>query len=294
LTFRSVLLLLATGLAATAVPKSASASSIFHHLEMTERVLTEAGWTDEGAIGTVAEASMATDLGRLPPMSRFATQLAMPETGSLLPLVRTLGVTPFSPETCKGFHFNSLYSYSDIANRWEELGTWVDSTCDAIAEMPATERRQTYLVFLGMTFHMVQDFYAHSNWVGLLDPYAGGDFDAGALPTWEELIDDEGTWRELHPEFPVDEAQYRLRLSDIVVRDDEHLGGLQTGSTRHDHFVGLHPWPHRHARGPEETAVHALACRASRSWLERIETRVGTLDAPYLPETVWNPRESAD
>jgi hypothetical protein len=136
---------------------------------------------------------------------------------------------------------------------------------------------------------MVQDFYAHSNWVGILDSFAGGGMDPEALPTWEELTDDRGHWRERHPGFPVEEALYRLRLSDVVVREDEHLGGLQTGSTRYDHFIGCSPWSHRHARGPEQTAVFALARRASRDWVERIESRMGTLDAFYLPEVAAGP-----
>jgi hypothetical protein len=288
--FRSGALLLFLALAATlSAPCAGYASSIFHHQEMTEQVLTDLGWTDMDAIRKVAEASMATDLGRLPAYSRAATNLLLPEAGKQVPLVRELSRTaPFSPEVCKGFHFNSLYSYSDIERRWEELAEWVDGTCEYIALLPAEERRPMYLAFLGMTLHMVQDFYSHSNWVGLLNGYSEGDLDPATLPTWEELIHDQGSWHERNPGFPVEEAMHRLRLSDIVVRDDEHLGGLQTGSIRHEHFIGLKPWSHRHARGAEQAVVHELARRTSRTWVIRIEARMGTLEAFSLPEMAWS------
>ena len=74
-------LLLVALVASVSTPCAGYASSIFHHQEMTEQVLTDLGWTDEEAIREVAEASMATDLGRLPAYSRAATNLLLPEAG---------------------------------------------------------------------------------------------------------------------------------------------------------------------------------------------------------------------
>jgi hypothetical protein len=44
---------------------------------------------------------------------------------------------------------------------------------------------------------------------------------------------------------------------------------------RGEKFDGPEPWSHRHNRGDEQAAAHALAGRDTKIWVERIEALLG-------------------
>jgi hypothetical protein len=270
-------LLLATSLLAT--PGVAQAAAIHHHDEITTAVLEEMGWSDENAIAIVSHCNMATDFARLPGYSRATLDFVMPATGTYVPLVRQLGETaPFSPRATVGHHFNSLYSYDEIAARWREMEEWVEGACSAIAALDEPERNRMALCLLGIVTHAVQDFYTHANWVGILNEYTPGDMVAEQFPLWEEFHDPDGDWRMRNLQIPVEEVLERLKISNHELSGDEHEGGLQTGSVRGEKFDGPEPWSHRHSRGAEQVVVHALAGRATKIWVARIEGLLGGSD----------------
>lgn len=273
-------LLLATGV---------SASSIFDHEEITRKALLEMGWGDQHAIETVAQSNVATDFGRLPSHSRTALNIVLPATSSHVPLVRGLAETAaFSPRGSVGFHFNSLYSYSDISARWAALDSWANSVCYLIEHEPNSERRQRlYLVLLGLVSHSVQDFYAHSNWIEILDGFdsQAKGFDSRDLPIWEELVENASNWRAENPDFSSGEAIAQLLVSNQVLSHDDCEGGLQTGSVRGERFEGTPPWKHRHNGGKEKDAVHDLAKRATQYWVARIDRRLQVGDPTVVLNT---------
>ena len=256
------------------VGNPALAHDVFVHRTLTEEALAEMGWTDPEAIDRVATYNVGTDIGRLPGHSRAALQFVFPGAAGETPEIRRLTATaPFNPETTVGFHFNSLYSFESIFTRWNELDEWVFMQCEYIAANPADQAR--YYQVLGITLHAVQDFYAHANWVGLLDRYTVDSLDPAEFPVWEELIENDAGWREAHPALPYDEAINRLKASNAFMSGEETLGGLQTGRIRGEDVDGdITPWIHRHERGEARGVAHDLARRATRLWVERIDRNI--------------------
>lgn len=273
---------LAVAVVALASPPPAGASTIYDHRVTTRRALEDAGWKREGDIDRVVTCNMATDFGRLNPITRTLSRIAFPGTGFQIDGVRALGRTaPFSPGSTRGFHFNSLYSYAAIESRWRVLGAWADHVCDSLgrAGLPPEEERASRLRLIGMVSHAVQDFYAHANWVGILDRFTPGEMKADEFPVWEELTEGHGGWREHHPAFQWTQALDRMRVSDRARSDAEDEGGLQTGRVRGEKVPGVTPWRHRHRGGAEKTVVHELARRATILWVQRIEGRFITARA---------------
>jgi hypothetical protein len=257
------------------LPGIGAASDIFVHRTLTHEALTRQGWTDNEAIERVIDANVATDIGRLPGHSRLALSFVLPKTAEQIPAVQELAESAdFSVRATVGFHFNSLYTFSDITTQWQDLNTWVNGACDLIARDPVNAYDR-YFVLVGVVSHAVQDFYAHSNWVGIVNLYTLGDFVAEEFPLWEELIENESRWGLDNPGFPCPEAKNRFRASNAFMSDVEELGGLQTGRVRSEKTVGTAPWLHRHKRGAERDVVHALAVRATQLWLTRIDERIG-------------------
>jgi len=244
------------------------------HRTLTEEVLVELGWSDKEAIDRVTTYNVGTDIGRLPGHSRVALQFLFPDAVAETAEIRRIAATaPFNPATTKGFHFNSLYTFDAITEYWENLDRWVSSQCESIASNPADHDR--YYQVLGITLHAVQDFYAHANWVGILDLYTESSMEPLEFPVWEELIGNEAEWLEQHPGFPAGEAINRLKASNAFMSQDEALGGLQTGSIRGEHIDGdVTPWHHRHERGEARAVVHDLTRRATRLWLARIDRNI--------------------
>lgn len=252
----------------------ALAHDVFVHRALTEDALAEMGWTDTEAIDRVATYNVGTDIGRLPGHSRAALRFIFPGAAGETAEIRRLTATAaFNPATTVGFHFNSLYSFESISTRWSDLDEWVFMQCEYIAANPADQAR--YYQVLGITLHAVQDFYAHANWIGLLDHYTADSLDPAEFPLWEELIENEAGWRDTHPAFPCDEAINRLKASNAFMSGQETLGGLQTGRIRGEAVDGdITPWLHRHERGEARGVAHHLARRATRLWVERMDRNI--------------------
>ncbi len=260
-------------LASLAVP-AAQASDLRHHRDLTEAALREMGWRDETAIALVAQYSLATDLGRIPAYTRAALQFGLPtEVDRVADLHALAATAPFNPDGTRGFHFAGLYRFSDIETRWQELEAWSEIAAREIGRTPSLEvRERMRCALLGLVSHAVQDFYCHSNWVGLLDPIAGGGLDPTVLPTWEELVGETSSWRPTHDGFSSASALARLRESDLRRSEADDEGGLQTGRPRTQRWEAEPiPWGHRHKGGREMLAVHSLSLRATMCWLERVE-----------------------
>jgi hypothetical protein len=265
------------------LPIDGRAASIEDHKVTTDQVLEQMGWRSAAAITRVTDCNVATDFARLSVMSRGAMMLLFPTASDQIPAVRDLAETaPFSPRASVGFHFNSLYSFDAIEIRWRDLGAWVDETAARLASADdGTLDTQTCLTLLGILTHTVQDFYSHANWTGILNEYTAGDFEADEFPLFEELVWDEGGWREAHPDFPWQQALEHLHRSNVFVSATEDEGGLQTGSTRWETFTGTEPWSHRHKHGKEHDAIGHLSERATRLWVERVERQLPSLPWTY-------------
>jgi hypothetical protein len=266
-------------LLAALLPAPAEASHLFVHRTLTERALSALDW-DEDDIEAVVRSNQAADLARLPGPARLAAALVFP-VGSQMDRVASLAATaPFNPRHAAGFHFNALFTYDEVARRWNDLGSWVDASCAALRSGTYGPRsREAELALAGLVAHAVQDFYEHANWVRLLSAHAPPGSDASAYPLWEELVgEDAGGWRARHPQFPRDEALETLRRSNLAVSPDESDGGLQTGRIRGPVPPGIDPWKHRHLASPEREIAHGLAVRATIRWMRRIEGGLGRAD----------------
>jgi hypothetical protein len=259
-----------------AVPLGAAAADVYYHREMTDRALRELGWTDPLAIDHVCEANVATDLARLPAHSQIGLRILMPGPCTHLASVDGLAESaPYSERSSQGHHFNSLYSFADIARRWAEVDRWVSRVANTWNARPGGATREEVLTLLGVVAHQVQDFYSHSNWVGILDGYTPGDLDPDEFPLWEELVADRDGWREAHPEFDAAAALAHLRRSNAGRSAVEDEGGLQTGRIRHEVIEGDPvPWKHRHHGGDTMRVVHELARRETLLWVARVLERV--------------------
>lgn len=262
----------------------AFASDLRHHREMTERALRDLGWQDEAAIARLAQLALAADIGRIPGYTRAVMQLGLPsEVADAAELSALAETAPFSPVGTRGFHFAGLYRFSDVETRWRATEEWASWVADEIGAMPESETREhAWLLLLGLAAHAVQDFYCHSNWVGLLDEFTPSHLEASEFPTWEELMQDDGDWLAQRPAFDAAAALERLHRSNFVRSACDTEGGLQTGKPRTEPALEAPvPWGHRHAGGAEGDVVRALAVRATRHWVARLDARMrGAVPAP--------------
>lgn len=67
-------------------------------------------------------------------------------------------------------HFDDVFSNADIANYW---ATFTANTYAAVKQSEKDNDVVEFYVVLGMSLHVVQDFYSHSNWLELYAPPAG-------------------------------------------------------------------------------------------------------------------------
>lgn len=270
--------------AAIAAASSASASDMRNHRIMTDQALRELGWTDEAAIAFTADFSQATDLGRIPDYTVHALQFGMPNYTSQVPPVQSLAETAtFSAKGTSGFHFNNLYAFTDIAVRWEELDAWSVVVARRLGGLPAEERNRLRPVLFGLVAHAVQDFYCHSNWIGILMRHLPASQAGAKLPLWEELVGEDDAWREARPEFPALAALQTMMISDAYCSQDEDEGGLQTGKPRVVDMGPDAPWGHRHKGGREMEIVHDLGVRATALWIARLDATIQAASASSGP-----------
>jgi hypothetical protein len=261
---------LAWGLAAA----PALASPPWTHENITREELRRLGWTQD--VEQVVRCNVATDLGRVNVVSRTLLRVSFPLASTHIGEVRALAATaPFNPSGTKSFHFNNLYRYDAVAGRWEEMDAWTRTVAERIAGLETeAERRELRVTLLGIVLHAVQDFYAHSNWIGILDRFTAGEMVPAEFPTWEELVLDHDSWRARHPQVDWDAALQALMVSNLGPSSDEEAGGLQTGRSRGEQCEGECPWKHRHKGGPERVVVEHLAARATAIWVRRLTERI--------------------
>ncbi len=266
----------AAALVSFVIPGPAGASGVRDHQRITREALRDVGWTDDERIERVVRCNLATDMARLRSFYRESLAVLFPETGRFVePVLDLTRTAPFNSHGTDGFHFNNLYSYSAIEQTWRALGVWADSAASAIsASSPDADDPRT-AALLGIAAHAVQDFYSHSNWVQLLDPFTPGTMLPEQFPLWEELVDENSAWLAVHPGFDRNAALARLRLSDGFTSRDDRAGGLQTGKARGaPKWSGEPPWEHRHLEGAQDAVVDALARRASVLWMRRVQDRL--------------------
>jgi hypothetical protein len=255
-----------------------------NHRIMTDQALRELGWTDEAAIAFTADFSQATDLGRIPDYTVHALQFGLPRNTAQVPAVQSLAETAsFNDSGTSGFHFNSLYSFTEIAVRWEELNTWSLGVARKLGSLPPEERDRMRPVLFGLVAHAVQDFYCHSNWIGILERHVATSGTDVQLPLWEELVGEDDSWRAAHAEFPALAALRTMMLSDTMRSQSEDEGGLQTGKPRVVDMGPDAPWGHRHKGGREMEIVHDLGVRATALWIARLDATIQAASASSGP-----------
>jgi hypothetical protein len=73
-------------------------------------------------------------------------------------------LAPGGPAKCdlEKLHFDDLFSTADIENYW---ATFTANTKAAVQQAEKDDDVVEFYVVLGMSLHVVQDFYSHSNWV---------------------------------------------------------------------------------------------------------------------------------
>lgn len=260
-------------------PSESAAWSIGEHRKtLTLPVLAEQNWTNEHATDLVLDCSTAIDLADLPKPLGFFAGIVYPGAGDETRRVAKIaGTAPFNTSGTDGFHFDDLFAYDDIDARWDSLESWAAGRAAAASAGWSEDARNDYLRVMGIVFHAVQDFYCHSNWAQLLDPFTeSGSWRPEEFPVWEELARDDGEWRENHTNFQSPRALAALRESNTTVSTDHLRGGLQTGrwdaERVRDPQSGevIKPWKHRHPKGQEKIVAEELARRATRRWTEKL------------------------
>ncbi len=258
------------------VPAPVHAAGVRDHQRITREALRDAGWTDDERIERVVRNNLATDMARLQSFYRESLAFVFPKTGRYVdPVLELAETATFNSHGTDGFHFNHLYSFSAIDQTWRFLGDWVDSAATAIAASSPGPDDSRVLALLGITTHVVQDFYSHSNWVEMLAPFVSEEMRPEEFPLWEELVETPSAWLAIHPTFDRNAAMERLRLSDAFTSDDDRAGGLQTGRSRGaPPWNGQPPWKHRHVEGASDAVVDVLSRRATVLWVRRIQDRL--------------------
>ncbi|MEJ5252323.1 MAG: hypothetical protein HPY54_04725 [Chthonomonadetes bacterium] len=135
-------------------------------------------------------------------------------------------------------HFDALKDRQQIDRYWRQL---IHNTQQAIAERVRNNDRLGILLVTGITLHMVQDFYAHSNWAELDIPRRTGVKDA--------------TYFDLSPAV-LDQA---ISGSSVYGRSGlftHGAGGIEHGALHKDH-----------AGRPYFDVAYRCAYKASLQWL---------------------------
>jgi hypothetical protein len=112
-----------------------------HHFDLCEEVLAESGF-GQAARDAVKIENWLTDYFAESPTSAFKADF-------------------------EKLHFDNLFSTAAIANYWGNLTV----NTRAAAHLAAAQHDVIKLLaVLGITLHVVQDFYTHSNWAESLPP----------------------------------------------------------------------------------------------------------------------------
>lgn len=133
-------------------------------------------------------------------------------------------------------HFDQLANYTAVASEWDRLTT---NTYYAVSVADSRGTPEGLLIALGLSLHVVQDFYSHSNW---------SEIDLGGDATW----------------FDVSVAAKESRLSAGEIEIYTHT----SGSRSHDQLNK------DHAGRPGFETAYREAFYASCQWIDLVQTWV--------------------
>ncbi|NUM36748.1 MAG: hypothetical protein HUU50_19570, partial [Candidatus Brocadiae bacterium] len=164
---------------------------------------------------------------------------------------------PFNSGGTEGMHFDDLFSYREICQRWEEFEAWVlreVNVAQSSREHWDRQGRRDFLILMGMVSHSVQDFYAHSNLVRLILDHNRRS-SVAIQPCWEDIVALE-KHTEASKSLNYGLWQWCIQSNETVTSESEYSSekwlGLQTGSwgkkdklydKRHSQWKK--PWKHR-------------------------------------------------
>jgi hypothetical protein len=167
LTITIVLLLLFLWL-----PKPAFAFDTGHHSDVTRDALQNEGFK-ETPIKIVQVENWLVDYYSNWPIEYYSKLPKIIQ--SRIPLDTIIDAKKESDK----LHFDNLFTTEDISNYWMWLTL---NTKEAVKQAVTKEDPLNLLTILGISLHVVQDFYSHSNWVEAHSSSSDGNFYSS--PTW--------------------------------------------------------------------------------------------------------------
>jgi len=186
--------------------------------------------------------------------------------------VGLIGDYRVSKEDLERLHFDNLHSLKEIEYQWSRLET---NTIRALKKFASEKsvrpgfRKIVLISIIGASLHAVQDFYAHSNWIDLLQ-----NRNLGELPTWFELSQQE---------------RNSLNLYSGVYPDRDEPGVISHALLNKDHSGRK---LHQHA--------YQTAVKASIEWVKKLINSVAfdwsglfSFEVKSLPEKRWLRRSDA-
>lgn len=266
----------------TITPATSSAHNPWDHWDITLAALDSMGWKNRAAMNKVVDANIATDVPSMV-VDLFFFELDVswlfPAARSVYPDVQELADTfPENTDGTNGFHFDDLFTYTEVETRMELLEQWMFARIDSMEAAGWGEDQEVqFLLMIGLIFHAIQDFYCHSNYIQHLKEFVEGD-NPDDFPTWDDLHTDPDDWWLDHPDFDPGGAKDKLKKSDSDLSSEETEGGLQTGAWEGkdepqpdpgDPDTETTPWEHRHPDGEEKDISLELGRRASMQWLKK-------------------------
>lgn len=268
-------------------PAPSSAWSCNQHWRILIEVFHRMGWKNMRAMNKVVDACLATDLPYVS-FTIFGITIdcswLFPRARPLTPAVVALANTfPDNTDKTNGFHFDDLFSSTEIKTRMTRIEQWMYERIQAEVDAGwGEDQEEEFLILIGLISHAIEDFYCHSNYAGYLR-YFTSDWDPNNYPTWDELYTDLGGWEEAHLGFPAPAARFIIALEDSVPQADENTG-LRTGAYDKTGPIPnpLHPgetvtpWGHRHPLedSPMGRVAWELSIRATRQWIEKALNRL--------------------
>ena len=150
-------------------------------------------------------------------------------------------------------HFDDVFTDADVQAYWKTL---LRNTAGAAAKAKADNDIIEFYVVLGVSLHVVQDFYAHSNWVES-SGFGGPGFDTTTYFQWKR-----NPWRRTDV---VHTGWYPNCLN--IPQDGHPPHGGYTSGMNHDSVVR-----------PNYNQAYVYGLAASYEWLSQIAQAVA--DAP--------------
>lgn len=184
------------------------------------------------------------------------------------------------------FHFDDLFTFNEITNRWQEFEIWArEETKKTQKSMDYWQNqggREDFLIILGIVSHAVQDFYCHSSYAKQLRKMYP-TYAATALPIWDELMHEELGQEVVNRDQIITAfmGSNRTVTSEKEYTKNE-IAGLQTGDWGFNKKLydseqkeSQYPWKHRDDTQP---MVMEFAARATNLWREKM---IGWLAPEY-------------